>query len=112
MRRGIGLVKANQGLAQCRILRDARMAMGLTVTHAASGADWVWAKPDRQETAEGQLAETAERPAEQNIQTAGPGKVYVIDHEPGARQAIAYVEKMPICAKIPPASGFACLSRI
>jgi hypothetical protein len=68
--RGIGLVKANQGLAQCRILRDARMAMGLTVTHAASGADWVWAKPDRQETAEGQLAETAERPAEQNIQTA------------------------------------------
>jgi hypothetical protein len=49
---GIGLVKASQGLAQSKVLREARMAMGLTVTRATSGADWVWAKPDRQETEE------------------------------------------------------------
>ena len=50
--RGIGLVKASQGLAQSRVLREARMAMGLTVTRATSGADWVWAKPDRWEIEE------------------------------------------------------------
>ncbi|MBV9626662.1 MAG: AAA family ATPase [Xanthobacteraceae bacterium] len=65
--REIGLVKASQGLAQCRVLRDARLAMGLTVTRAASGADWVWAKPDRQER---QLETEAKQPPEQIIQTA------------------------------------------
>jgi hypothetical protein len=68
--REIGLVKASQGLAQCRVLRDARLAMGLTVTRAASGADWVWAKPDREEKERGQLAAEAKQPAEQTIQTA------------------------------------------
>jgi putative DNA primase/helicase len=68
--RGIGLVKASQGLAQCRVLRDARMAMGLTVTRATSGTDWVWAKPDRQGTEEAQLEAEAKRPAEPTIQTA------------------------------------------
>jgi putative DNA primase/helicase len=67
--RGIGLVKASQGLAQCRVLRDARMAMGLTVTRATAGADWVWARPDRQETKEAQPETEAKQPAEQNIQT-------------------------------------------
>jgi putative DNA primase/helicase len=65
--RGIGLVKASQGLAQCRVLRDARLAMGLTVTRAASGADWVWAKPDRPEP---ELETEAKQPPEQAIQTA------------------------------------------
>jgi AAA domain len=68
--RGIGLVKANQGLAQSRVLRDARMAMRLTVTRATSGADWVWAKPGRQPT-EQVLRETqATRPAGQPIAAA------------------------------------------
>jgi hypothetical protein len=43
--RAVGLVKANQGLAQSRVLRDARLAMGLKIARAVSGADWVWAKP-------------------------------------------------------------------
>jgi hypothetical protein len=68
--RGIGFVKASQGLAQCRVLRDARLAMGLAVTRAASGADWVWAKPDRQETTETALETKTTQPAERNIQTA------------------------------------------
>ncbi len=62
--RGVGLVKASQGLAQSRVLRDARMAMGLTVTRAIAGADWVWAKPDREE------AKLAQPPAGPAIQTA------------------------------------------
>ncbi len=68
--RGIGLIKASQGLAQCRVLRDARLAMGLAVTRATSGVDWVWAKPDRQETKGAQLATQARPAAGQNIQTA------------------------------------------
>jgi AAA domain len=68
--RGIGLVKGSQGLAQCRVLRDARLAMGLTVTRATAGADWVWAKPPRQEMTEAPLETEATQPAEQNIQTA------------------------------------------
>ena len=68
--RGIGLVKASQGLAQSRVLRDARMAMGLMVTRATSGPDWVWAKPGREETEQGQLETEAKQPAEQTIQTA------------------------------------------
>ncbi|MFZ0839525.1 MAG: hypothetical protein WAM77_18830, partial [Xanthobacteraceae bacterium] len=42
-------------------------AMGLMMTRAASGADWVWAKPDRQET---QLETEAKQPPEQTLQTA------------------------------------------
>src|SRR5262245_42940150 len=68
--RGIGLVKASQGLAQCRVLRDARLAMGLTVTRPTSGADWVWARPDRQETEEAQLETEAKQPTGQTIQPA------------------------------------------
>jgi hypothetical protein len=43
--RAAGLLRANQTLAQSRVLRDARMAMGLEMTResADSGA-WVWAK--------------------------------------------------------------------
>ena len=67
---GIGLVKANQGLAQSRVLRDARLAMGLAVTRASSGADWVWAKPDRQQTKELQPATQAKQPPAQSIQSA------------------------------------------
>jgi hypothetical protein len=63
--RGIGLVKASQGLAQCRVLRDARLAMGLTVTRATSGPDWIWAKPDRQEAEGAQLETEAKQPAGQ-----------------------------------------------
>jgi AAA domain len=72
--RGIGLIKTSQGLAQSRVLREARLVMGLTVTRAASGADWVWAKPDRQETAQAQPPAPQEMqpkpPAGPNIQTA------------------------------------------
>lgn len=68
--RGIGFVKASQGLAQCRVLRDARLAMGLTVTRARSSADWVWAKPDRQETKEAPPEKEAKHPAAQSAQTA------------------------------------------
>jgi putative DNA primase/helicase len=42
--RAVGLVGANQALIQSRILREARMAMGLVVTRDATGA-WVLAKP-------------------------------------------------------------------
>jgi putative DNA primase/helicase len=43
--RAAGLLRANQTLAQSRVLRDARMAMGLGIIRegADSGA-WVWAK--------------------------------------------------------------------
>jgi hypothetical protein len=68
--RGIGLVKASQGLAQSKVLREARMAMGLTVTRATSGADWVWAKPDRQERTEAQPETEAKQPTGQPIPTA------------------------------------------
>jgi putative DNA primase/helicase len=44
--RAAGLLRANQALTQCRILRDARMAMGLMLTREASDdGDWVWAMP-------------------------------------------------------------------
>ena len=43
--RAAGLLRANQALTQSRVLRDARLAMGLAMTRegAESGA-WVWAK--------------------------------------------------------------------
>jgi putative DNA primase/helicase len=45
--RAAGLIKDKQALNQCRVLRDARMAMGLALMRDArdSGA-WVWAKPN------------------------------------------------------------------
>jgi putative DNA primase/helicase len=45
--RAAGLLRANQTLAQSRVLRDARTAMGLGIMRegADSGA-WVWAKPE------------------------------------------------------------------
>jgi putative DNA primase/helicase len=44
--RAAGLLRANQTLTQCRVLRDARMAMGLTLTREGSdGGDWVWSMP-------------------------------------------------------------------
>jgi hypothetical protein len=44
--RAAGLIKEKQTLSQCRVLRDARMAMGLAMTREAhEGGAWVWAKP-------------------------------------------------------------------
>jgi hypothetical protein len=40
-----GLLRANQTLTQSRVLRDARMAMGLAMTReGADSGTWVWAK--------------------------------------------------------------------
>jgi putative DNA primase/helicase len=44
--RAAGLIKEKQTLSQCRVLRDARMAMGLTMTREGrNSGEWVWAKP-------------------------------------------------------------------
>jgi putative DNA primase/helicase len=44
--RAAGLLRANQALTQCRVLRDARMAMGLMLTRDGSDTgDWVWTMP-------------------------------------------------------------------
>jgi hypothetical protein len=44
--RAAGLIKEKQALNQCRVLRDARMLMGLAMTRAAGDSEaWVWAKP-------------------------------------------------------------------
>jgi hypothetical protein len=43
--RAAGLLRANQTLTQSRVLRDARMAMGLAITReGADSGTWVWAK--------------------------------------------------------------------
>jgi putative DNA primase/helicase len=45
--RAAGLIKEKQTLNQCRVLRDARLAMGLAMTHDGhDGGTWVWAKPN------------------------------------------------------------------
>ncbi|MBV8512641.1 MAG: AAA family ATPase [Xanthobacteraceae bacterium] len=45
--RQAGLLRATQALAQSRLLREARMALGLVITREVSGGDaWVWAKPE------------------------------------------------------------------
>ena len=45
--RQAGLLRATQALAQSRLLRDARLALGLVITREVSGGDaWVWAKPE------------------------------------------------------------------
>ncbi len=47
--RAAGLLRGNQALTQCRVLRDARMAMGLTLTREGPDtSDWVWAVPGAQ----------------------------------------------------------------
>jgi hypothetical protein len=46
--REAGLMKRDQAISQCRALRDARLALGITVTRAGfgPGGSWVWGKPD------------------------------------------------------------------
>ena len=47
--RAAGLLRANQALTQCRVLRDARMVMGLMLTREGSDSgEWVWAMPGAQ----------------------------------------------------------------
>ena len=47
--RASGLLGANQQLSKCRVLRDARMAMGLAMTREGPNSSvWVWAKPGAQ----------------------------------------------------------------
>jgi hypothetical protein len=44
--RAAGLLRPTQTLSQSRLLREARMALGLVITREASGGDaWVWATP-------------------------------------------------------------------
>jgi hypothetical protein len=44
--RAAGLIKEKQALNQCRVLRDARMIMGLAMTREGhDSGTWVWAKP-------------------------------------------------------------------
>jgi hypothetical protein len=64
--RAAGLLRANQTLTQSRVLRDARMAMGLAMTRegADSGA-WVWAKSG----ASGQSTAGVTSPSRQPAQT-------------------------------------------
>jgi hypothetical protein len=48
--RAAGLLRANQALTQCRVLRDTRMAMGLMLTREdPDTGDWVWAMPGAQQ---------------------------------------------------------------
>jgi putative DNA primase/helicase len=47
--RASGLLGANQQLSKCRVLSDARMAMGLAMTREGPNSSvWVWAKPGAQ----------------------------------------------------------------
>jgi putative DNA primase/helicase len=44
--RAAGLLRHNQALSQCRLLREARMSLGLAISPEVPGSDtWVWAKP-------------------------------------------------------------------
>ena len=44
--RAAGLLRVNQTLAQSRVLRDARMAMGLAmIREGADSGAWIWSKP-------------------------------------------------------------------
>jgi len=44
--RAAGLLRPNQALTQCRVLRDTRMAMGLMLMPEGSDSgEWVWAMP-------------------------------------------------------------------
>jgi putative DNA primase/helicase len=58
--RGAGLLGATQALAQSRILREARMALGLVITREAGGSDvWVWAKPQMTPPSQAQTKQPA-----------------------------------------------------
>src|SRR5262249_52707841 len=49
--RAAGLLRPAQTLSQSRLLREARMALGLVIAREASGCDgWVWATPPRHES--------------------------------------------------------------
>jgi hypothetical protein len=62
--RAAGLLGATQALAQCRILREARMAMGLVITREAGGSDaWVLAKPQMTSPAQAQTHQPARNAA-------------------------------------------------
>jgi putative DNA primase/helicase len=48
--RAAGLMRANQTLTQCRVLRDTRMVMGLVLTREGPDTgEWVWAMPGTQQ---------------------------------------------------------------
>jgi hypothetical protein len=50
--RAAGLIKEKQALNQCRVLRDARMLMGLAMMRAGSDSKaWVWANPNTRKPA-------------------------------------------------------------
>ena len=63
--RGRGLLGANQPVSQCRALRDARLALGLTVTREGfgRGGGWAWARPDATEVDQGEPQPQAAVPA-------------------------------------------------
>ncbi len=55
--RAAGLLGANQALTRCRVLRDARMAMGLAMTRdGPNNGVWVWAKPQTKPAAQAKPA--------------------------------------------------------
>jgi hypothetical protein len=48
--RAASLLRANQALTQCRVLRDTRMAMGLVLTREGPDTgEWVWAMAGAQQ---------------------------------------------------------------
>jgi hypothetical protein len=64
--RARGLLGANQPLSQCRALRDARLALGLTVAREGFGRSggWVWARPEAAEVDQEETQPQAAVPAE------------------------------------------------
>jgi hypothetical protein len=64
--RARGLLGPNQPLSQCRALRDARLALGLTVIREGfgRGGGWAWARPEAAEVDQRQAQPQAAAPAE------------------------------------------------
>jgi hypothetical protein len=64
--RARGLLGANQPLSQCRALRDARLALGLSVTREGfgRGGAWVWARPKAAEVDHAEAAPQDTAPAQ------------------------------------------------
>ena len=64
--RARGLLGANQPLSQCRALRDARLALGLSVTREGfgRGGAWVWARPEAAEVEQTEAAPRDTVPAQ------------------------------------------------
>jgi hypothetical protein len=62
----MGLLGANQPLSQCRALRDARLALGLSVTREGfgRGGAWVWARPKAAEVDQAEAAPQDTAPAQ------------------------------------------------